>query len=87
MNNQSDNALSESRAKREEHRIKQWRAMLQNSPEMAEKAMKRAMGVLLSQKCWDQYDIARFYTQMKNGSAHPSDFLFDDGSVCELRRA
>lgn len=88
MGNPSDNvAVHEKRALREEFRLKEWRGMLKHSPEEAEKAMKRALGVLLSQKCWDRYDIAQFYAQMKNGVAHPSDFVADDGSICELRRA
>lgn len=68
-------------------RLKQWQLHLQNNPESAKKAIMRAMGVLVQQNAWDQYDLARFYSQMKNGTAHPSDFVSDDGSICELRRA
>ncbi len=73
------------REKRIVAQLDAWRRTLDKEPDMAEKAMKRACGVMASKNAFMPCEIAQAYAQMKNGVAVPADFIPVDDNV--LRRA
>ena len=73
------------REKRIVTQLHAWQRTLEKEPETAEKAMKRACGVMKSKNAFMPCEIARAYSQIKNGVAVPADFIPVDHEV--LRRA
>lgn len=81
--------LSENPVQREKRVVTQlnaWRRTLQKEPDVAERAMKRACGAMLSKNAFMPCEVAQAYSQMKNGVAVPADFM-PEGDSNILRRA
>lgn len=83
--NSAEAGNSEASLRTKENDIRTWRRILKNDPTMARAAMHRAMGIMLSQKIFSQWELAQFYSQMANGVACPGEFGTSEVHGCPKR--